>query len=62
MQCYNNTILNNEAIIMFKIPTGKELDQILDELSNEDCRQIRDQFEKDVAREDLINSYDETRD
>lgn len=47
---------------MFKIPTGKELDQILDELSNEDCRQIRDQFEKDVAREDLINSYDETRD
>ena len=47
---------------MFKIPTGKELDQILDGLSNEDCRQIRDQFEKDVAREDLINSYDDVRD
>lgn len=47
---------------MFKILTGKELDQILDELSNEDCRKIRDQFEKDVAREDLINSYDDVRD
>lgn len=47
---------------MFKIPTGKELDQILDKLSNEDCRQIRDQFEKDVAREDLINSYDDVLD
>lgn len=41
---------------MFKIPTGKELDQILDELSNEDCREIRDQFEKDVAREDTIRA------
>ena len=41
---------------MFKIPTGKELDQILDELSNEDCRQIRDQFEKDVTREDTIRA------
>lgn len=35
----------------FKIPTGKELDKMLDQLSEKDKKEIRQKFEEDVKRE-----------
>ena len=38
----------------FKMPTGKELDKMLDQLSEKDKKEIRHKFEKDVKREDKL--------
>lgn len=37
------------------MPTGKELEQIIDQLSEDDKKEIAAQFKKDVAKEDKIN-------
>lgn len=39
----------------FKMPTGKELDQMLDQLSEKDKKEIAAQFKKDAAKEEKIN-------
>lgn len=39
----------------FKMPTGKALDQMLDQLSEDDKKEIAAQFTKDAAKEDKIN-------
>lgn len=36
----------------FKMPTGKELDKMLNQLSDEDKKKIAEKFEKDVQKED----------
>lgn len=38
----------------FKMPTGKELDKMLDQLSENDKKVIRQKFEEDVEREDKM--------
>lgn len=38
----------------FKMPTGKELEKILDQLSEKDKKVIRQEFEEDVKREDKL--------
>ena len=37
------------------MPTRKELDQMLDQLSEDDKKEIAAQFKKDAANEDKIN-------
>lgn len=39
----------------FKMPTGKALDKLLDQLSEKDKKEIAAQFTKDAAKEDKIN-------
>lgn len=39
----------------FKMPTGKELEQMIDQLSEQDKKEIAAQFKKDAAKEDKIN-------
>lgn len=39
----------------FKMPTGKELAKMLDQLSEKDKKEIRQQFEKDVERENMMH-------
>lgn len=39
----------------FKMPTGKELAQMIDQLSEKDKKEIAAQFKKDAAKEDKIN-------
>lgn len=39
----------------FKMPTGKELAQMIDQLSEDDKKQIAAQFKKDAAKADKIN-------
>lgn len=39
----------------FKMPTGKELEQMIDQLSEHDKQEIAAQFKKDAAKEDKIN-------
>ena len=39
----------------FKMPTGKALDQMLDQLNEKDKKEIAAQFKKDVLKEDKIN-------
>ena len=36
----------------FKMPTGKELEKMLDQLSENDKKEIRQKFEKDVKKRD----------
>lgn len=38
----------------FKMPTGKELEKMLDQLSEKDKKVIRQEFEEDVKREDKL--------
>lgn len=38
----------------FKMPTGKELEKMLDQLSENDKKVIRQKFEEDVKREDKL--------
>lgn len=39
----------------FKMPTGKELEKMLDQLSEKDKKEIRQKFEEDVKkREDKL--------
>ena len=40
--------------MVFKMPTGKELDKMLDQLSENDKKVIRQKFEEDVRKEDKI--------
>lgn len=39
----------------FKMPTGKALDKLLDQLSEDDKKEIAAQFKKDAAKEEKIN-------
>ena len=39
----------------FKMPTGKALDQMLDQLNEKDKKEIAAQFKKDAAKKDKIN-------
>lgn len=39
----------------FKMPTGKELEQMIDQLSEDDKKEIAAQFKKDAAKADKIN-------
>lgn len=39
----------------FKMPTGKALDQMLDQLSEDDKKEIAAQFTKDAVKEEKIN-------
>ena len=39
----------------FKMPTGKELEQMINQLSEHDKKEIAAQFKKDVLKEDKIN-------
>lgn len=39
----------------FKMPTGKELAQMIDQLSEHDKKEIAAQFKKDALKEDKIN-------
>ena len=39
----------------FKMPTGKELAQMIDQLNEKDKKEIAAQFKKDAAKEDKIN-------
>ena len=39
----------------FKMPTGKALDKMLDQLNEHDKKEIAAQFKKDTANEDKIN-------
>lgn len=38
----------------FKMPIGKELAKMLDQLSEKDKKEIRQEFEEDVKREDKL--------
>lgn len=38
----------------FKMPTGKELEKMLDQLSEKDKKVIRQEFEEDVRKEDKM--------
>lgn len=38
----------------FKMPTGKELEKMLDQLSEKDKKVIRQKFEEDVKKEDKM--------
>ena len=38
----------------FKMPTGKELEKMLDQLSEKDKKEIRQEFEEDVRKEDKL--------
>ena len=39
----------------FKMPTGKALDKMFDQLNEKDKKEIATQFKKDAAKEDKIN-------
>lgn len=39
----------------FKMPTGKALDKMLDQLNEKDKKEIAAQFKKDATKEDKIN-------
>lgn len=42
----------------FKMPMGKELDDLLDQLTPKDIEQIRSGFEFDVQKENLYRTID----
>lgn len=42
----------------FKMPMGKELDDLLDQLTPKDIEQIRSSFEFDVQKENLYRTID----
>lgn len=54
--CYNDIIINwkKRTEMAFKMPTGKELDKMLDQLSEKDKQEIRQEFEEDVRKEDKM--------
>lgn len=39
----------------FKMPTGKALEKMINQLSEKDKKEIAAQFKKDVAKEDRIS-------
>lgn len=39
----------------FKMPTGRALDKLLDQLNEKDKKEIAAQFKKDAAKENKIN-------
>ena len=41
----------------FKMPTGKELDKMLDQLSEKDKCKIRQEFEEDVKKENEARKH-----
>lgn len=41
----------------FKMPTGKELDRMLDQLSEKDKKEIRQKFEEDVRKENEVRKH-----
>ena len=48
-------ILKQVINMSFKMPTGKELAQMIDQLSEHDKKEIAAQFKKDALKEDKIN-------
>lgn len=45
-------------IMSFKMPIGKELDDLLGQLTPKDIEQIRSSFEFDVQKENLYRTID----